>query len=173
MIALFLLAACVAGAQSTLTLTQTAASPKVDGIVNAKEYALTSGNPELQLSLSWTADTLWVALSGQTTGWVAVGVGSTAMDGAVMYIGYVSGDKTQIKVQQGAGHRHGDINSNAPVQYAMKEAGGRTTVEVALKAAEFIAKDQKQLDLVVAMGAADSFISMHKVRAGISVNLAR
>jgi hypothetical protein len=145
----------------------------VDGVIGAKEYALTMDASGMQLGLSLSPDTLFVALSGPTTGWVAVGLGSTRMDGAVMYIGFVASGKEQLKVQQGAGHRHGDTDANAPVQYSLAESKGRTVLELALKASSFIAEGQKTLDFVVAIGGADSFLSMHKARAGLSINLVK
>ena len=168
-----LLAAWCAGAQTTLTYAATGTAPKVDGTIAAKEYAVTTGDATLQTSLSWIGDTLYVAIVGQTTGWVAVGLGSTRMNSAVMYIGYVTGNKTQMKVQVGAGHQHSDTATNAPLQFTMSEAGGKTVLELALKAADFIAGGQKKLDMIIAVGGADSFVSMHKAKASFSVTLAR
>jgi hypothetical protein len=126
----------------------------------------------MKLGLTWTSDTVFVGLSAPTTGWVAAGLNSGKMDGAVIYIGYVTGDTTELKVQKGAGHRHADTDTSTPRQYAMKELAGRTVLEIALNASEVIAKGQKTLDLLVAMGGADSFASMHKARASVSVGLA-
>ena len=170
---LLLAVAALAGAQTSGTLSVTNALPKVDGVIGAKEYSLTTDVSGMQLGLSLSADTLFVAVSCPTTGWVAVGLGSTHMDGAVMYIGFVGSDKAQLKVQQGSGHRHNDTNTNAPVQYSLSESNGKTFMEVALKASSFIAKGQKTLDIVVAMGTADSFVAMHKARAGLSISLAQ
>ncbi len=170
---MLLAAASLAGAQTTATLSVTGALPKVDGVVGEGEYTLTTDAAGMQLGLSLSTDTLFVALSCPTTGWVAVGLGSTHMDGAVMYIGFVGSDKGQLKVQQGAGHRHSDTDANAPVRYSLSESNGRTILELALKAPSFIAKGQKKLDLIVAMGGSDSFVAMHKARAGLSINLAQ
>jgi hypothetical protein len=174
---LALAAGTLAGAQgsgqTTGALGLTSALPKVDGVIGAKEYTFTTDANGMQLGLSLSADTLFVALSCPTTGWVAVGIGSQKMDGAVMYIGFVGSDKAQLKVQQGSGHRHSDTDADAPVQYSLSESNGRTMMELALKAAGFIDKGQKSLEMVVAMGGADSFVSMHKARAGLSVSLAQ
>ena len=88
-----------------------------------------------------------------------------------MYIGYVSGATTVLKVQKGTGHRHADVDAGSPLRYAMKEAGGQTVLELALQASEDIAKGQNALELSVAMGSADSFVSMHKARASITAAL--
>ena len=126
----------------------------------------------MKLGLTRTGDTLYVALSAPTTGWVAIGIGSAKMDGAVMYIGYVTGNATELKVQKGAGHRHADAEADAPRQYAMTEKDGQTVLEIAVTSSAVIARGQKTLDLLVAMGATDSFVSMHKARASVTIGLA-
>jgi hypothetical protein len=170
--ALLLAVTFMAEAQSAPTLGLTATPVKVDGVFSDKEYSLVSDAAGMKLGLTWTADTVFVGLSAPTTGWVAVGLDSGKMDGSIMYIGYVSGDTTELKVQKGTGHRHADTDTNAPRTYAMKQRDGRTVLEIAVKASEIIAKGQKSLDLLVAMGGADSFVSMHKARASLSVGLA-
>jgi len=154
-------------------LALTKAPAKVDGVIADKEYSLVTEAAGMKLGLTWNAETLFMGLSAPTTGWVAVGLGSAKMDGAIMYIGYVKGNETDLKVQRGSGHRHADVETNAPAQYVMKEADGQTVLELALKPTGLIAKGQKTLDLVIAMGGADSFASFHKARAGISVGLAQ
>jgi DOMON domain len=170
---LLVLAAAWGGAQTTLTHAAAGTTPKTDGTVNAKEYAVTTGDANLQLSLSWIGDTLYLGIVGQTTGWVAAGIGSTAMNNAVMYMGFITGDQTQMKVQVGAGHRHSDTDTNVPLLYAMTESAGKTTLEVAVKAAGFIVAGQKKLDVILAMGNADSFLSMHKAKSIASIALAQ
>lgn len=163
---------CTAGAQASATLGITAAPVKVDGVFGDKEYGLVTVAAGMKLGLTRTADTLYVALSAPTAGWVAVGIGSARMDGAVMYIGYVTGDATELKVQKGAGDRHADTDADSPREYAMKETAGQTVLEFAVKSSAVIAKGQKTLDLLVAMGATTTFVSMHKARASVTVGLA-
>jgi len=171
-LAFLTVAAFTAGAQqSPLVLKQTPAKPKVDGVMADKEYSLNAGAEGVKLGLTWTADALYVAMSGATTGWVAVGFGSSFMDSALIYIGFVSGGKTQLKIQKGSGHRHGDVNADAPIQYAMKDDGSQTTLELALKPGPLIAKSQKQLDFILAYGASDDFVSLHRGRYSLSVTL--
>jgi hypothetical protein len=171
---LFLLTvALLSGAQGTLTLATTTSPAKVDGVFADTEYSLVSEAAGMKIGLTWTADGLYVGVSAPTAGWVAVGLGAAKMDGAVMYIGYVSGDETRMKVQKGTGHRHADLETNSPARYVMKETGGQTVLELALKATGLIAKGQKSLDVLVAMGGTDSFVSFHTARAGISVFLAQ
>jgi len=153
------------------SLAKTTTAPKVDGTLNAKEYSYTLQQPSVQLGMSWVDDTLYVAVTGQTTGWVAVGLGSPRMDGAVLYLGFVADGKGQMKVQQGTGHRHGDTSSDTPTQFALKEANGQTTMELALKADGFIAASQNKLDVILAYGTADSFNSMHRAHFTTTVDI--
>jgi hypothetical protein len=171
--ALLLVGATAAGAQTAQTLRLTPAAPKVDGVVSPGEYTVTSSSPGLQVNLAWTADGLFVAVVGTTAGWVAAGLGSNAMDSAVIYIGFVSGDKVQFKVQKGTGHTHDDATGLTPLQYAMKEANGQTVLEVALKPADFIAKGQAKLSIIAAAGGSDSFFLMHRQRERLDVALAQ
>ena len=166
-----LLLPLAAGAQSALGISSTPA--RVDGVFTDKEYGLVTEDAGMKLGLTWTADVLYIGLSAPTTGWVAAGIGSTRMDGAVIYIGYAVGQESQMKIQKGAGHGHADLDAGAPRQYAVKEAGGRTVLELALDASTAIAKNQAALQLIIAMGGADSFSSVHRARAGVSVELAR
>jgi hypothetical protein len=166
-----LLAATTAGAQAALTLHLSTTPPKVDGVVSANEYTTTSTSQGLQVNLAWTADALFVAVVGPTTGWVAAGLGSDAMDTAVIYIGFVTGDKAQFKVQKGSGHSHDDTTGLVPVTYAMKEANGQTVLELQLKASDFVAKGQAQLSLIAAFGGSDSFLSLHRQKTRLLVAL--
>jgi hypothetical protein len=170
---LLLTAATAAGAQSTLTLNQITTLPQVDGVISPREYSLATRTDSMELDLLWATGTLYIAVSGQTAGWVAVGIGSTVMESSVMYIGFVTGDKIQLKVQQGDRHGHSDIDTNAPVQYFLRETGGQTVLELALKASDFIANGQKKLDCIIAMGGSDAFLSMHKAKAAFTVSLTR
>jgi hypothetical protein len=83
-ISLLMVVGSTAGAQDTLNLSRTTTSAKTDGVISAKEYSLTTGGTDMQLSLSWIADTLYIGVTGQTAGWVAVGLGSPVMDTSIM-----------------------------------------------------------------------------------------
>jgi hypothetical protein len=172
-LAVFLFAGIAASAQTQpLVLPVTEAWVDVDGVTGATEYPVTAEVGKMKLRLSRDADTVFAALSGETTGWVAMGFGSSKMDGALMFIGFVSADgKAQLKIQKGAGHSHGDVESDALVQFAMKETGGVTTLELALKASRLIGKGATELPVIFAMGGADSFAALHRARASQQVKL--
>jgi hypothetical protein len=170
----FMLTGFIAGAQASnpgLALGTT--KPTLDGVVVASEYgvAITETNKPT-IWLSKTTDTLYVAVSADTTGWVAVGFGSLKMDGALMLIGFVGSDgKAQLKLQKGAGHSHGDVESDALLQFAMKEQGGKTVLEAALKVSSIIGKDAKTLPMIWAIGGGDNFTSFMRARGSLTVDL--
>jgi hypothetical protein len=148
------------------------AKPTLDGVVEAAEYPVVMETGKETISLSRTADTLYVAVSANTTGWVAVGFGSLKMDGALMLIGFVGTDgKAQLKLQKGSGHSHGDVESDALVQFVMKEQGGKTVLEAALKASSIFGKDAKTLPTIWAFGGGDNFTSFMQARGSFTVDL--
>lgn len=148
-------------------------SAQIDGAIAAGEYSLTAELPKAKLSLLWTEDTLAVAVTAETKGWVAVGLGSRRMDKAIIFIGYATGNQARLKVQKGAGHSHTDVDSQAMSAYAVAEKGNVTTLEVALKASSFISPKQTRLDLIVAFGGSDSFSDVHRFRTSLGIALQR
>jgi hypothetical protein len=172
-ITVFAFAGFTAGAQaSNPALSIGTAKPTLDGLVQASEYPVAWETGKQTIWLSRTVDTLYVAVSADTKGWVAVGFGSLKMDGALMLIGFVGTDgKAQLKLQKGAGHSHGDIESDALIQFAMKEQGGKTVFEAALKASSIIGKDAKSLPMIWAFGGGDNFTSFMLARGSFTVDL--
>jgi hypothetical protein len=126
----------------------------------------------MTLYASRTASTLYLAVTGATTGWVAVGLGQR-MDGASIFIGFVKDGKVSFEAQMGMGHRHADAsNVTATVEsYALKVSGGKTTLEVALKARSYITSGQSSLDVILAMGNQDNFTQYHSYRNMTSLKL--
>lgn len=169
----FLFAAFAAGAQaSPLVLPSAEAWVEVDGVAGATEYALTAEVGKMKLKMSRDTDTVYAAFSGETTGWVAVGFGSSRMNNSLMFIGFVGKDgKSQLKIQRGSGYSHGDVQSDAMIEFALKEEGGVTTLELALKASSIIGKNATDLPVIFAMGGSDSFVTPHRARSVLQVKL--
>jgi hypothetical protein len=86
------------------------ADPVVDGKVSPGEYSHSQKLMSGKLVLSWQADAdggLYVAVTAMTKGWVAVGLGSTRMEGSTIYIGSVGNDGTPaFSEDTGKGHGH-------------------------------------------------------------------
>jgi hypothetical protein len=160
------------GQTQTISLPVSKETPTIDGVFTASEYSTVAELDKMTLRLSRTADTLYAAVSGQTTGWVAVGFGSPKMDGSLIFIGFVGSDgKAMMKIQKGSGHSHADVQSDALIQFAAKEDKGVTTLELALKASSIIAKGATDLPVIYATGRADSFSSLMSFRGSVPVKL--
>lgn len=174
-VALFAIGATAFAQSTSLAVTKT--KPVIDGVVNTGEYSYSKSFSDLVLYINLTADALSVAVVGNTTGWVAFGLGSQKMDGATIFMGFVQKDGTvQFKPQMGRGHRHSDTTADVTttvVKYAMKEAGGKTTLEAELKPTSYMPVGKDVLDMIYAMGTEDSFTPMHMLRGGLGVPLAK
>jgi len=157
-------------------LVVTANKPSVDGVVKDGEYTFTHDfDDKLTLYASRTEDTLYFAVAGHTEGWVSVGLGTKKMDGSVILMGFVDPDgKVSFKTEIGKGRRHvdapPDISADV-ISYAMKQEGGTTTLEVAVKAAPFIKQGQSSLDVIFAIGKDRSFTKYHSYRGTTSLAL--
>jgi hypothetical protein len=152
------------------TLLPTDAAPKLDGVVAAKEYSLQVPVGKITLSASRTGDTMYLAVSAPTTGWVSVGFGSERMDGADLFLGCVAGGKPSFTQQLGSAHTHNPLPRPLEVRDALSEAGGVTTLETAFKADEVIG-GKKELWVLVAYGPNDSFASYHLARGSLKLRL--
>ncbi len=149
----------------------------VDGVVNPGEYSFTQNFDELSLFVNRTADALYLAVVGNTTGWVSVGLGSMKMDGATIFMGFVGSDgKVQFKPQVGSGHSHKDAGSDVSdtiISSALKTSGGKTTMEIALRPAAYIKAGKTALQIIYAEGTEKSFIPRHMFRGALSLALSK
>jgi hypothetical protein len=173
---LFLATSCLllalgAGAAFAQSLAVTTNATVIDGVVHPEEYSFTKASGPLTLFANRTADTLTLALTGKTSGWVALGLGSLKMNGATIFMGFVGNDgKVQFKPQLGSGHSHAD-GTAAVISYAIKAEGDTTTMEISLDAKEYAKAGQSSLDLIFAMGKDKSFASYHSYRNALSLTL--
>jgi len=143
----------------------------VDGVIGDKEYALVVPLDKLTLYASRTADTLFVALQGQTTGWVSFGAGSAKMDKAWIYIGYLKDGQAFFAAQRGAGHGHKDAGEAPKPEYKLAERDGQTILELSFRAADLIGPGQTELACIAAYGKADSLSSYHAFRRSVRIQL--
>jgi hypothetical protein len=171
LVTLSLLLALGAASGFAQSLAVTANKTVVDGVVHPDEYSFTQASGPLTLYANRTASTLNLALTGKTSGWVAVGLGSLKMNGATIFMGFVGNDgKVQFKPQLGSGHSHKDAAA-AVISYAIKSEGDTTTMEIALDAKEYAKSGQAALNLIFAMGEDKSFVSYHSYRSALSLKL--
>ena len=173
---LVLLAAVgVFGFAQAKSLPVTAGKVSVDGVVSPGEYSFSQDFDSVSVYARRTADALYLAAVGNSTGWVALGLGSLKMDGSTIFMGFVGSDgKTQFKVQSGSGHSHHDVSADVTAtvaSYAIKETGGKTTLEIALKPAAYVNSGQKDLQVIYAVGTEKSFMPRHMSRGAFSLSL--
>ncbi len=150
------------------------AKPLVDGVIKSGEYGYTKNFGQVTLYFQRTSDALFIGVVGKTSGWVAVGLDSQRMDSAPIFIGFVVDGKAQFKTQIGSGHTHRDSDAEiagSVVSSAMKEEGGNTVLELELKSSPYISKDQKELQVIYAMGSSDVFTQQHSTRGAMKVPL--
>ncbi len=176
LLGLFALAGATAFGQAK-SLAITTNKPVIDGVVKPAEYSYSEDFGQLSVYVNRTSDTLSIAIVGVTTGWVALGLGSMKMDGSTIFMGFVTPDgKVQFKPQAGVGHIHKDADkavADTILSYAMKENGGKTTLEVALKPGAYIKAGQTALQLIYAEGTEDSFTPRHMFRGAVSIPIAK
>ena len=150
--------------------------PSINGVVRAADYTyMHDFDHKLTLYATRTADTLYLAVVANADGWVAVGLGSKKMDGAAIFMGFVDTDgKVSFKTQVGKGRKLQDAPADISatvVSYEMKQEGGKTTLQVAVKADAFIKQGQQSLDVIVAMSGTRSFTKYHTYRGATSLSL--
>jgi hypothetical protein len=157
-------------------LAVTSTKPVVDGVVHAGEYAYRHDfDHQVTLYASRTADTLYFGLVADTKGWVAIGLGSKKMEASTIFMGFVDADgKASFKTQLGKGKRHVDAPaeiSAVVTSSAIKQAGGKTTLEVAVKADAFIKPGQSTIDIIYAIGDEANYTKYHSYRGAASLAL--
>lgn len=175
LVLLFIVGASSFGQAKTLAVTTN--KTVVDGVVNPDEYSFTQDFGQMTLYANRTADALYLAVVGNTKGWVAIGIGSLRMDGSTILMGFVDASgNVQFKPQAGQGHTHKDVGQDVQstiISYAMKQVNGKTTLEVALKPSAYIKAGQTELDIIYAQGSQASFLPRHMFRGSLAIKLAQ
>jgi hypothetical protein len=175
-VALLLVAAIAAGAQSQQppTLSRTANRPTIDGVVSPGEYPTVIDLGGASLALSLGADTLYIGMTAQASGWLGIGISPQGtMDGATIFIGALEGGRARVTVERGAGFTHGPESSTVLESSAVTATSKSATMELAVKEAPFIARGQRQLGFIVAVGPSMDITGYHGgARTPLAVNLA-
>jgi len=148
----------------------------INGAVKSSDYSFSQTYDELTLYVNRTSSVLDVAVVADTTGWVAVGLGSLTMDGATIFIGFMGLDgKVSFKPQAGSGHSHHDVGADVRatiISFAIKETAGKTTMQLALRPAAYIKPGQSILPIIFAFGTRKSFLPLHAFHGALSLPLA-
>ena len=147
----------IAGAASALAQS----THSTDGVVQPGEYSIDRVDGPAHIYASFEADKIRLAIVGETKGWVAIGVDSTRMNGAKIFMGYVDGNGASFTTQVGMRHTHQDSTEFEALSHAVKETGNSTTMELELARSAFLSAGQDTLDIIYAVGSGDSFRQYH------------
>jgi hypothetical protein len=109
---------------------------KVDGAIEPGEYRSTFVDPRTGIEVFWQADShnLQVALRSPGSGWLALGLGSAGMNGAVMIIGFQDAQGNWV-VQEHLGKaffRHAPAEKPRLISGQAKLVDGRLVMEFVL-----------------------------------------
>jgi hypothetical protein len=152
-------------------LKKTSTKVTVDGKADANEYTYAYEMKGLKLLLTRTEDSLYAAVTADTTGWVGIGFKANKMNNAEILIGYFKDGKGNLFEQGGSGHTHNDLKIPYVRSYALTETANTTTLELELDANGILSPGQKSFPMILAFGGDDTVTSYHKARTGIDVPL--
>jgi len=151
------------------SLAPSAAVPDADGTIGTGEYSWKTEQKGAFLYFSLSADgsVLYAAVDSPAPGWAAVGLGSKGMNGAFMVLASDDGTKQEISEQTGKMFSHSVNSEKILTAGAVKQSGGRTVLEFAVPAAQFV-KNGK-IDAIAAWAKKTSFTTKHSNRLSLTV----
>lgn len=140
-------------------------APVQDGRIGEGEYSYSASFGDFSLAASLSADgaTLYLAVEAPVSGWVALGLGSTRMDGAYLVLGSAAGGKGQVSEQLGRGHSHSQAGPTRLLKSAVRASGGKTCLEIALPASAYVSGGK--LNLVFSASPSASLSMIHSMRS--------
>lgn len=151
--------------------------------VQAGEYAHEVKDKKIAFAWNVEGDKLAVKLTAETEGWVGIGFNPVAaMKGANFILGYVKNGKVELDddygINESAHKSDTKLDGTSDVTLVGgSEADGVTTVEFTIPLASADKNDTKidvngDTTVLLAYGAGrDSFLSKHKYRTALKVNL--
>lgn len=155
-----------------------------DGLIQPGEYAHQVDARGVQLYWSNDATYLYMAMEGETTGWIAVGIEPTqGMKDADFIFGYVENGQAQLwdafgTAPTGPNHPPDEDlgGTNDIVAFAGAEAGGMTRFEFQIPLNSGDAYDKvltpgNTYTIIVAMGNADDYNGYHSMAARSELTL--
>ena len=153
-----------------LVLFSTAAvAMDLNGLIEPDEYGFEKDLGRINLFARVEGDELYIAISGETRGWISVGFGSLKMDGAHIVIGYVDGDEVVFAEHLGSGHRHRNSRDKKMSAYGMTEIDGTTSMEVKLPLDEFL--DGNRVEMIFAFSRADNLRMIHNYKTSFALDI--
>jgi hypothetical protein len=145
---------------------------RVDGVVEPDEYSYAFKFKKAALYMNWRDETVYMAVTVRTKGWIALGYGSRVMNNSHIVIGYVGREEVVLREELGKGKGHGSADELHVRSYRMTEVSGITTLEIELDEGDVMEEGQKKLFFIVGYGSSDSLGQYHEGnRANSSVKL--
>lgn len=151
--------------------------------IQAAEYAHEVQDKKIAFAWNVEGDKLAVKLSAETEGWVGIGFNPVSgMKGANFILGYVKNGKVELDDDFGTDENShkSDTKLDGTSDVTLvggTEADGMTTIEFTIPLASADANDTKidvngDTTVLLAYGVGrDSFLSKHKYRSALKVNL--
>jgi len=173
------------GIEVAAQTTEKSKLPVVNGVLSEGEYPHVLSLKDGKVEIYWKNDagSLWVAIRGKTTGWVAVGFDPDKhMKGANFLLAYVQDDSTIFRDDYGSGRfgHQSDTELGGKdhiLECRGKEEKGVTTVEfkIPLNSGDQydkLLKPKKEYTILLGLGKKDDFHKRHflKVKAKITLD---
>lgn len=146
----------------------------LDGNISSGEYPMQYNLTDMQLSLFHNGSDLFVGLSANTTGWVAIGFNSqgVGMTGADIKIGSVVSGVPNAEDAYTTGHKAPIQDAEQNILYNLSEINGKTTFEFEIP---LNSSDINDLNMTIggyyaiftAYSSSDSYSTMHTSHSNI------
>jgi len=155
---------------ATVTWAQTSGTVVLDGTISESEYETVEVKNEFTIAARLSDDktTLYAAVKGPTTGWIALGLGTLKMNGSFMTLGYVADGKFSVSFERGKGYTHAPTPAPG-AEAVVSEIDGVTTLELSLPALSYVKNGM--LQVIAASGTKDDFKTKHTRRAALELKL--
>lgn len=137
--------------------------PRMDGTLQEGEYPSQIELAKMRVSVGYQGKTLYMALEGETGGWVALGLGSSRMNQADMIIGFVLRGLPTLREQKGIFHGHRDTEDMKLQAWGMTEEDDPVTTVMELQLPlddDWLTRDGR-IQTILAIGNRDNLRSMH------------
>jgi len=154
------------------SLSPSASTPTLDGKIGASEYQFTTDVSGMTVGATLGKNgKLYLSIKAQTSGWVALGIGGSKMDGSRLFLAYDTGSKQVFTEQLGAGHGHKDAADNVVEKSVVKAADGVTSLELVLPASAALVDGK--IDVLYAYSDSISYAARHKARGSLSLTVSK
>jgi len=142
----------------------------IDGAIAEGEYdKVLNFQDKMFVYLQIEDEVLHLGAVAQTTGWIALGLGSAKMDGAHMLFGFVEEDGTvQFEEHLGKGWSHSKTNNPYSLAHALTLKDGVVTLEVSVPLEE---AKKAGGNFIYAYGPQANFTARHNFRGSSTLPL--